>query len=32
MNDYDEILNYNGPSKLFDNFWLIILYGDQNIR
>jgi len=36
MDDYDEIYNCNGlkysPLKTFDNFWLVILYGDQNIR
>jgi len=35
MDDYDGILNYNclkyNPSKIFDNFWFIIFYGDQNI-
>jgi hypothetical protein len=36
MDDYDGIYNCNGlkysPSKIFDNYWLIIFYGDQNIE
>jgi len=35
MDDHDGIYNCNGlkysPSQNFDKFWLIILYGDQNI-
>jgi hypothetical protein len=35
MHDYDGIWNCSGlkygPSKIFDNFWFIIFYGDQNI-
>jgi hypothetical protein len=35
MDDYDGIKNsielkYN-PFEIFDNFWFIIFYGDQNI-
>jgi hypothetical protein len=36
MDDYDGIYNCNGlkcnPSKIFNNFWLIIFYEDQNIK
>jgi hypothetical protein len=36
MDDYDGIWNCDGlkysPFEIFDNFWLIIFYGDQNIR
>jgi hypothetical protein len=36
MDDYDGIYNYNGLNyclfENFDNFLLIIFYGDQNIR
>jgi hypothetical protein len=36
MEDYDGILNCDGlkysPSEIFDTFWLIIFYGDQNIK
>jgi hypothetical protein len=35
MDDYDGIYNYNGlkysPFENFDNFRLIITYGDKNI-
>jgi hypothetical protein len=35
VDDYDGIYNCNGskysPFEKFDNFWLIIFYGDQNI-
>jgi len=35
MDDYDGIYNYNGlkyyPFEIFDNFKLIITYGDKNI-
>jgi hypothetical protein len=35
MNDYDGIYNCNSlkysPTKNFDKFWFIIIYGDQNI-
>ncbi len=35
MDDYDRIQNCNGlkcnHSKVFEHFWLIIFYGDQNI-
>ncbi len=33
MDDYDGIYNFNGlkynPFENFDNFWLIIFYGDK---
>ncbi len=36
MDDYDEILNCNGLKygsyEIFDTFWFITFYGDQNIR
>jgi hypothetical protein len=35
MDDYERIYNCNGlkyiPFEIFDNFWFIIFYGDQNI-
>jgi hypothetical protein len=35
MDDYDGIWNCNGlkyiPFEIFNKFWLIILYGDQNL-
>jgi hypothetical protein len=35
MDDYDGNYNFNSlnynPSKIFDNLWFIIFYGDQNI-
>jgi hypothetical protein len=35
MDDYDVIYDCNGlkysPSEMFDNYWFIIFYGDQNI-
>jgi hypothetical protein len=35
MDDYDGIYNCSNlkysPFKIFDNFWFIIFYGDQNI-
>jgi hypothetical protein len=34
MNDYDGTYNCNAlkysPFEIFDNFWFIISYGDQN--
>jgi hypothetical protein len=36
MYDYDGIKNFNclkyNPFETFDNFWFIILFGDQDIR
>jgi hypothetical protein len=36
MDDYDGIYNCNSlkynQSEIFDNFWFIIFYRDQNIR
>jgi hypothetical protein len=36
MDDYDGIYNCNGlkysPIEIFDNFWLIIFYEDQNLK